>query len=97
VNETFGVLGEPNRYRIVELLLSGRRAVNDIGAKLHLNQPQVSKHLKLLNDAGFVQVEARATAGSTHCGRGRFVKFTTGWRAITTFGMPVLRLSTSWS
>jgi DNA-binding transcriptional ArsR family regulator len=60
VNETFAVLGEPNRYRIVELLRSGPRVVNEIGEKLQLNQPQVSKHLKLLKDAGFVQVEARA-------------------------------------
>lgn len=37
----FAVLGEPNRYRIVELLRSGPRVVNEIGEKLHLNQPQV--------------------------------------------------------
>jgi DNA-binding transcriptional ArsR family regulator len=60
VNETFAVLGEPNRYRIVELLRSGPRVVNEIGEKLHLNQPQVSKHLKLLKEAGFVQFEVRA-------------------------------------
>jgi len=60
VNETFAMLGEPNRYRIVELLRAGPRVVNEIGQKLQLNQPQVSKHLKVLKDAGFVQVEARA-------------------------------------
>jgi DNA-binding transcriptional ArsR family regulator len=60
MNETFAVLGEPNRYRIVELLRSGPRVVNEIGEKLRLKQPQVSKHLKLLKDAGFVEVEARA-------------------------------------
>ncbi len=60
MNEAFAVLGEPNRYRIVELLRSGPRVVTEIGEKLHLNQPQVSKHLKLLKDAGFVQVEVRA-------------------------------------
>ena len=60
VNETFAVLGEPNRYRIVELLRSGPRVVNEIGEQLQLNQPQVSKHLKLLKDAGIVQVQAHA-------------------------------------
>jgi len=60
VNETFAVLAEPNRYRIVELLRSGPRAVNDIGERLHLNQPQVSKHLKVLKNSGFVDVEPRA-------------------------------------
>lgn len=60
VNETFAMLGEPTRYRIVELLRSGPRVVNEIGERLQLNQPQVSKHLKVLKDAGFVQVQARA-------------------------------------
>src|SRR5665213_1644705 len=60
VNETFAVLAEPNRYRIVELLRSGPRAVNAIGERLHLNQPQVSQHLKVLKNSGFVEVEARA-------------------------------------
>jgi len=57
---TFAALAEPNRYRIVELLRSGARSVNDIGAELELNQPQVSKHLRVLKDVGLVDVEARA-------------------------------------
>jgi DNA-binding transcriptional ArsR family regulator len=58
--EMFAVLGEPNRFRIVELLRSGPRAVNDIGDRLQLTQPQVSKHLRVLKEAGLVNVEARA-------------------------------------
>ena len=60
VIETFAALSEPNRYRIVELLRSGPRAVNDIGDRLHLNQPQVSKHLRVLKEAGLVDVQPRA-------------------------------------
>jgi DNA-binding transcriptional ArsR family regulator len=60
VFETFAALAEPNRYRIVELLRTGPRAVNEIGEKLHLNQPQVSKHLRVLKEAGLVDVEPRA-------------------------------------
>jgi DNA-binding transcriptional ArsR family regulator len=60
VIETFAALAEPNRYRIVELLRSGPRAVNDIGERLHLNQPQVSKHLRVLKEAGLVDVQPRA-------------------------------------
>ena len=60
VNTTFAVLAEPNRYRIVELLRAGPRGVSQIGVTLHLNQPQVSQHLKLLKAAGFVDVEPRA-------------------------------------
>jgi DNA-binding transcriptional ArsR family regulator len=60
VHETFAALAEPNRFRIVELLRSGARSVNDIGIRLDLNQPQVSKHLRVLKEAGLVDVEARA-------------------------------------
>jgi len=60
VLETFTALGEPNRYRIVELLRSGPRAVNEIGVRLKLNQPQVSKHLRVLKEAGVVEVEPQA-------------------------------------
>ena len=58
--ETFAALAEPNRYRIVELLRSGPRPVNYIGERLHLNQPQVSKHLRVLKEAGIVDVQPRA-------------------------------------
>ena len=58
--ETFAALAEPNRLRIVELLRSGPRAVNDIGDRLNLNQPQVSKHLRVLKEAGLVDVQPRA-------------------------------------
>jgi DNA-binding transcriptional ArsR family regulator len=58
--ETFAALAEPSRFRIVELLFSGPRSVNDIGERLRLNQPQVSKHLRVLKEAGLVDVEPRA-------------------------------------
>jgi DNA-binding transcriptional ArsR family regulator len=60
VIETFAALAEPNRFRIVELLRTGPRAVNEIGERLHLNQPQVSKHLRVLKDAGLVHVQQHA-------------------------------------
>jgi len=52
--ETFKALAEPNRFHIVELLLNGPRPVGDLVDELHLNQPQVSKHLRVLTDAGLV-------------------------------------------
>ncbi|HTE56700.1 MAG TPA: metalloregulator ArsR/SmtB family transcription factor [Kofleriaceae bacterium] len=58
--ETFTALAEPNRLRIVELLRGGPHAVNAIGAALGLNQPQVSKHLRVLKEARLVEVEPRA-------------------------------------
>ena len=58
--ETFAALAEPNRLRIVEFLRDGPRAVGAIGAALRLNQPQVSKHLRVLKEAGLVEAEPRA-------------------------------------
>jgi DNA-binding transcriptional ArsR family regulator len=57
MTDTFAALAEPNRLRIVELLRSGPRSVNDIGDRLRLNQPQVSKHLRVLKQAGLVNVQ----------------------------------------
>jgi DNA-binding transcriptional ArsR family regulator len=59
VIETLAALAEPNRLRIVELLRAGAYPVGEIGERLHLRQPQVSKHLRVLKDAGFVNVEVR--------------------------------------
>jgi DNA-binding transcriptional ArsR family regulator len=60
VIETFAALAEPNRYRIVELLRTSERTVGELGDRLALSQPLVSKHLRILKDAGVVEVEPRA-------------------------------------
>jgi DNA-binding transcriptional ArsR family regulator len=59
-HEVLAALGEPNRFRIVELLRTGPRPVNDIGGRLGLRQSQVSQHLKVLKAAGLVAMEPRA-------------------------------------
>lgn len=57
---TFSALAEPNRLHIVELLSNGPRPVGDIVSKLRLRQPQVSKHLRILSDAGLVEMKPAA-------------------------------------
>ena len=57
---SLAALAEPNRFRIVELLRTGPRPVNDIGERLRLNQPQVSKHLRVLKEAGLVEARPNA-------------------------------------
>jgi DNA-binding transcriptional ArsR family regulator len=57
---TFNALAEPNRYRIVELLREGPLSVNEIVERLGLSQPLVSKHLRILNEAGLVKVHVNA-------------------------------------
>ncbi|MCH5586195.1 metalloregulator ArsR/SmtB family transcription factor [Shimazuella sp. AN120528] len=60
MNETLQALAEPNRFKIVELLKKGPLTVGEIADSLHLRQPQVSKHLKVLSEAGLVQVQPEA-------------------------------------
>jgi DNA-binding transcriptional ArsR family regulator len=57
---TFRALAEPNRFQIVELLRGGPRPVGDMVDRLHLRQPQVSKHLRVLSEAGLVDVRVDA-------------------------------------
>ncbi len=58
--ETLRALAEPSRFQIVELLLDGPRPVGDMVDRLRLRQPQVSKHLRVLSDAGLVDVRVDA-------------------------------------
>jgi len=55
VQATLSALAEPNRRQIVELLRRKPRAVGEIVERLGLRQPQVSKHLRVLSDAGLVE------------------------------------------
>jgi DNA-binding transcriptional ArsR family regulator len=51
----FDVLAEPNRRRILDLLLAEDQRVGDLVDSLALSQPAVSKHLRVLRDAGLVE------------------------------------------
>lgn len=53
-------LAEPNRLLIVELLRTGPMGVGEIAERLSMSQPQTSKHLKVLSEAGLLQMEASA-------------------------------------
>jgi DNA-binding transcriptional ArsR family regulator len=56
----FAVLAEPNRRRILGLLRDQERAVGDLVEALAISQPAVSKHLRVLREAGLVEVRADA-------------------------------------
>jgi DNA-binding transcriptional ArsR family regulator len=56
----FEVLAEANRRRILDLLRQDERPVGDLVAALGISQPGVSKHLRVLRDAGLVEVRVDA-------------------------------------
>jgi DNA-binding transcriptional ArsR family regulator len=57
---TFEVLAEPRRREILDLLRGGERPVGELVDELELSQPAVSKHLRVLRDAGLVEVRTDA-------------------------------------
>jgi DNA-binding transcriptional ArsR family regulator len=54
--DVFQTLADPSRLRIVEVLRRGEQAVNDLVEQLDIHQSGVSRHLRILTDAGFVQM-----------------------------------------
>jgi DNA-binding transcriptional ArsR family regulator len=56
VTAVFEVLAEENRRHILDLLIEDDRPVGDLVGRLSLSQPAVSKHLRVLRDAGLVDV-----------------------------------------
>jgi DNA-binding transcriptional ArsR family regulator len=55
VESAFAIIAEPNRRAILSLLASSERSVGEIERQLRMPQPSVSKHLRVLREAGFVE------------------------------------------
>jgi DNA-binding transcriptional ArsR family regulator len=60
VESSFAIVAEPNRRAILSLLLSSERSVGEIERELRLSQPSVSRHLRVLREAGFVESRIEA-------------------------------------
>jgi len=55
MESAFAIIAEPRRRAILSLLASSELSVGDIEAQLQLSQPSISKHLRVLREAGFVE------------------------------------------
>jgi len=60
VESVFEIIAEPNRRAIVSLLASSPQPVGEIARQLGMPQPSVSKHLRVLREAGFVEATVDA-------------------------------------
>src|SRR6188474_1245694 len=60
MESTFGIIAEPNRRAILSLLASAEQSVSEIEERLRMPQPSVSKHLRVLREAGFVEARVEA-------------------------------------
>ncbi|RDI63842.1 ArsR/SmtB family transcription factor [Nocardia pseudobrasiliensis] len=73
--DLFTVVAEPQRRRILEQLRGGDATVGELVDRLELSQPTVSKHLKVLRDAGFVTCEVAAQKRIYRLAPGPFEQF----------------------
>src|SRR6266545_107746 len=60
MDTSFAIVAEPNRRAILSLLLASERSVGELERRLRLSQPSVSKHLRVLREAGFVESRIEA-------------------------------------
>jgi len=60
VETSFAIIAEPNRRAILSLLASSERSVGEIERRLRMRQTSVSKHLRVLREAGFVESRVEA-------------------------------------
>jgi DNA-binding transcriptional ArsR family regulator len=60
MESVFEIIAEPNRRAILSLLVSSQQSVGEIERQLRMPQPTVSKHLRVLRDAGFVESKVDA-------------------------------------
>ena len=56
--DVFMVLADPTRRRLIEVMHSGEHSVNELVSQVDIDQPGVSRHLRILHEAGFVKVRA---------------------------------------
>lgn len=60
MESVFEIIAEPNRRAILSLLASSEQSVGEIERQLRMSQPTVSKHLRVLREAGFVEATVDA-------------------------------------
>jgi len=66
LSTVFGALADPTRRAILTRLADGDLAVRDVAAPFPMSQPAISRHLKVLEDAGLISRSRRATARLSH-------------------------------
>src|SRR3954452_16743565 len=66
LSAVFGALADPTRRAILATLANGERSVAELGAPFSISQPAVSKHLRVLEEAGLISRSRRATARLSH-------------------------------
>ena len=79
VESVFEIIAEPNRRAILSLLVSSQQSVGEIERQLRMPQPTVSKHLRVLREAGFVESTVDAQRRLYRLNLNHFRRWICGW------------------
>ena len=77
--DVFNAVAGAHRREILDALIGGEKAVGTIVSDLSMSQPQVSKHLRVLSEAGLVSAGQRAVVGCTALTRHTSGRCVSGW------------------
>src|SRR6516162_6813197 len=91
--DTFQTLADPTRRRIVEALRHGEQQVNELVARAGIHQSGVSRHLRILHDAGFVSMRPQRQRRLYSLKPEPFRALDSGWPSTATSGK---NASTDW-
>ena len=101
MESAFAIIAEPNRRSILSLLASSERSVGEIERRLRMPQTSVSKHLRVLREAGFVEARVDAQRRVYRLRPEPSGRSTPGWRRSGASGRPTSMrsnaISTGWS
>ncbi len=75
----FEIIAEPNRRAILSLLVLSQQSVGEIARQLRMSQPTVSKHLRVLREAGFVESTVDAQRRLYRRNLNHFRRWMPGW------------------
>ena len=93
MESVFEIIAEPNRRAILGLLVSSQQSVGEIERQLRMSQPAVSKHLRVLRDAGFVESTVDAQRRLYRLKPGPFKRWMPGWLSSAVSGRLTWMLS----
>src|SRR5467141_3979817 len=86
MESVFEIIAEPNRLAILSLRVSSQQSVGEIERQLRMTQPTVSKHLRVLREAGFVESMVDAQRRLYRLNLNHFRRWMPGWSSFAGSG-----------
>ena len=79
LDQSFAALADPTRRAIIARLAAGEATVQDLARPFSISQPAISRHLKVLEEAGLVEVRRQGRSSNYRLNRSRLEQVVGGW------------------